>query len=828
MTGGTFARLTTSRNRSLVGNGKKGVGKGLITSETSETVLKTVTGIAVAFQDISDCDHLLTFIAKEMVEHLRASDCAVYLLSPSREFLTQKAAFYAPSPSGQKHVHDEKVALGRGVVGVVGATGVSSLINDPSKEPQYNGSAGPDRSVVCVPLMLDGHLIGVIECGALGLNRFPSADLHFLESVAAIGAMRIGALLALKNDRDKSRALYQANKELKQQALDRQQAEHALRTRQARLTDFAEAANDWTWEQDADFRFTQVNAHRNVPFLDNDEDVIGLTRWEVYGASPDQNEHWKKHVEDLRAHRTFRNFENPFVDKTGKEWVTTSSGVPFYSEDGAFAGYRGTVADVTELVRSKQKNEQFLTAIDHVSEGFALWGKDESLVMHNARMSELSGLPKEVLKRGLTFEGWVRSRLASGMIPEVGGDAEAWIQQRLAFFRRPEGTPFEVFRNGRWYRLQYIKLDDGSTVQTINDIQDYKSTQYRFELACSLAGVGVFEWDTEAKSGGWSESMVRLFRAQPDEYDPTLKVLFSRVSDEDKGFVRGALNQALDTGVAFSLECRFVRKDGSVFWGHWQGQLIGEFGANRWFGTLLDIDEQKAADKLKGEFTSTISHEIRTPLTSIKGSLDLVLSGVFGDLPEKAEELLQIGRRNSDRLLILVNDLLDVEKVAAGNIDFNMEQIPVAELLRDAHDLNLSYAGDLGINLVLSGQPESAIVNADKVRIQQVFANLISNAVKFSSPGADVEIWATLKGDFCEFSIRDYGTGIPNDFLPRLYDRFAQADGSDVRKVAGTGLGLSISKSLVEHQGGTLDCTTQEGVGTTFFFTLPIATQSAT
>lgn len=248
-------------------------------------------------------------------------------------------------------------------------------------------------------------------------------------------------------------------------------------------------------------------------------------------------------------------------------------------------------------------------------------------------------------------------------------------------------------------------------------------------------------------------------------------------------------------------------------------------------GFRVDITDLKKAkekaehaNKAKSEFISSMNHELRTPLTAIRGSLDLACSGVFGELPPKVFDILSIGQRNTKRLLLLVNDILDISRLEAGEFPYNIETLSSEEMLLSAVEVNEPYANErqIELNYLSTGEPFNVL--ADSNKIQQVLSNLISNAVKFSPEGATVELAARKEGEFCEFSVRDYGSGIPKEFESNLFGRFTQADSSDTRAAGGVGLGLSISRPIVEDLGGTISYETESGVGTTFRFTLPLAT----
>lgn len=237
---------------------------------------------------------------------------------------------------------------------------------------------------------------------------------------------------------------------------------------------------------------------------------------------------------------------------------------------------------------------------------------------------------------------------------------------------------------------------------------------------------------------------------------------------------------------------------------------------------IHDVTERLRVERLKNEFVSTVSHELRTPLTSIRGSLSLIKGGAAGKLNEKTKELLDIAHNNCERLIRLINDILDIEKIEAGKMDFVLQPTPIADLVNNAISINQAFGQKFNVKIELESDIPNVKVNVDKDRIIQVLTNLISNAVKFSPPNAAVGVTVNKKNHWVVVSVIDRGKGISEEFQHRIFQKFAQADSSNMRKQGGTGLGLSISKTIVERLGGTLEFKTKAEEGTTFYFQLPI------
>jgi PAS domain S-box-containing protein len=272
-------------------------------------------------------------------------------------------------------------------------------------------------------------------------------------------------------------------------------------------------------------------------------------------------------------------------------------------------------------------------------------------------------------------------------------------------------------------------------------------------------------------------------------------------------------------------ERRFIRKDGTTVWTNATETLVRDAHGNPecYVSVLQDISEFKRANQVKSEFVSMVSHELRTPLTSIRGSLGLVAGGVAGALPSAASNLIEIAKNNCERLIRLINDILDSEKIESGNIRFDLKDVPLAALLERALADNQGFAAEHGVRLALHVPQYPVQVHVDTDRLLQVVTNLLSNAVKFSPRDGTVDVSVAVVDGRARVEVRDRGPGIPEEFRARIFQKFAQADSSDTRARGGTGLGLNISRAIIERLHGTLGFTTGTGVGTTFAFELPLA-----
>jgi CheY-like chemotaxis protein len=237
---------------------------------------------------------------------------------------------------------------------------------------------------------------------------------------------------------------------------------------------------------------------------------------------------------------------------------------------------------------------------------------------------------------------------------------------------------------------------------------------------------------------------------------------------------------------------------------------------------LHDISVRREVERMKAEFVSTISHELRTPLTSIAGSLTLISGGAAGEIPSKAARLVGIARQNSERLIRLINEILDLEKAEAGKLDFALHVRSLRAEVASVAEFNRGFAQGLGVAIELEdGDDADVLIDSD--RLTQVLTNLISNAAKFSPPGGVVRVRIDReKPSEVRVTVSDHGPGIPAEFCARIFQKFAQADASDSRAKGGTGLGLSIAKTITEKLGGRIGFDTTPGKGTSFYVILPI------
>ena len=272
----------------------------------------------------------------------------------------------------------------------------------------------------------------------------------------------------------------------------------------------------------------------------------------------------------------------------------------------------------------------------------------------------------------------------------------------------------------------------------------------------------------------------------------------------------------------------FWRKDGTCFPVEYIARPLldthmNESAEMRAIGVVVaftDTTERRVLDRMKDEFISTVSHELRTPLTALRGALGLLTGGALEARPEKSQQMLEIAINNTDRLVRVVNDILDLERISSGKNELHLEIVRADDMLREA--VRMERIQTPGSDAHIFFAADEVSVWADPDRVLQVLRNLISNAVKFSDPDGEIHLTAcNLDDEVALFEVRDYGSGIPEDKLDDIFERFRQGDASDSRALGGTGLGLAICRSIVNQHGGRIWATSSPGKGTTFHFTLP-------
>jgi PAS domain S-box-containing protein len=397
-------------------------------------------------------------------------------------------------------------------------------------------------------------------------------------------------------------------------------------------------------------------------------------------------------------------------------------------------------------------------------------------------------------------------------------------------------------------RTRRIAIPGGETFVLCNgmDVTEQHSAEEALlmatrqrELILESAGDGIFGIDLEGKITFINNAGAEVLLYTPDQLtgmDVHDVILHSHDDGTPLSKDSSPILQALRRS-----ESIWMRDE--VFWRKDETAVPVEYTANplikegRISGMVIafqDVTERRRLERMKEEFISTVSHELRTPLTALRASLGLVASGSLDSRPEKMKQMVQMAIGNSERLMRLVNNILDFDRGEKGRLVLHRKQVEAVDLLRRAAGAAEHSATLAQINLEVDAA--STPVYADDERILQVFKELLTNAIKFSAPGTTIRLSAQLggmsalgrgelcfvrKGEVC-FIVEDEGAGMPPEKVARLFERFQQGDGSDTRALGGTGLGLALCRSIVEQHGGRIWADSVVGKGSRFYFTLPI------
>jgi PAS domain S-box-containing protein len=430
-----------------------------------------------------------------------------------------------------------------------------------------------------------------------------------------------------------------------------------------------------------------------------------------------------------------------------------------------------------------------------------------------ASKGEIDRLVEEHLSRPSRQSTWrdqvVPIGIALGVMLLVVGGFILWTRQlRKQVANRTE----ELERS-----LLEVKRSGRARERALDALQASES-RYRSLIQNMLGGLLVC--NDKGRIVLANPSSERLFGYDPGELvGKSVEVL---VPAADVREARAVLKRAFGQALGRITEWEGRRKDGTVF--PFELSMFDFDGPSGrlYAGNLVDISDRREISRMKDEFVSVVSHELRTPLTSMKASMQLLLADDDELSHDEGRELLTVALNNTERLVRIINDMLDVAKIEAGRLELKRRASAPAELVQMAV-LNVEHlARTTSIHLATAVAPVLPHVMVDPDRLVQALVNLLSNALKFAprnstvTVGAESPLFGTLR-----FWVHDSGKGIPPDQLARLFHKFQQLDSSDARRVPGTGLGLAITKALVEQHGGRVGVSSRPGEGTTFYFTLP-------
>lgn len=476
-----------------------------------------------------------------------------------------------------------------------------------------------------------------------------------------------------------------------------------------------------------------------------------------------------------------------------------------------------------------QASQLLRSTMNNIDEGVVVYDRDMRVLGWNPRFLELRRLKPSDIRIGMSVEEVMQ--LAEPITITIGGVTHESRNSLPGYgdLSRPfvgEATG----ASGLGLRMWGRPLAEGRYIVTVSDVTALRNSEAAYRdraarLNSTLDNVvdAIITINESGSIESWSKGAERLFGYSTDEV--LQRNVYKLMPDPHAGARGGYLHDDGNSG-----ERRVTGRRQQVEAVHKDGRRIPvDLGINEmridnrrlFVGIVRDISERLEIDRMKSGFVSTVSHELRTPLTSIGGSLGLLAGGAAGQLSSKAARLIDIAKQNSDRLVRLINDILDLEKVESGKLELRLERQRLTPIVEQAIELNRGYAEGFGVAIQLEADDIDGDVLVDHDRFIQVLTNLLSNAVKYSPREAVVRVAVRSIDNSVQVSVRDEGPGIPPEFEKRIFQKFSQADSSDTRAKGGTGLGLSIAKTFVERFGGTIDFDRGLAKGANFVVTLP-------
>jgi PAS domain S-box-containing protein len=394
-------------------------------------------------------------------------------------------------------------------------------------------------------------------------------------------------------------------------------------------------------------------------------------------------------------------------------------------------------------------------------------------------------------------------------------------QTKIELERRVVERTRDLQQTNQQLQLELLERQraEASLQQTEDDLRD---ALHRLNFHFENSPLAVVEWDREFRVSRWSATAEKVFGWTAPEVLGKHPHDWKFVTDEDVERMDGVMERLMSGKEScYVTTSRCFRRDGKTIECEWYNSaLLDDRGQMESVLSLaLDVTDRHQIERMKDEFVAIVSHELRTPLTSIYGSLSMLASGLLDLHSPKGKRLLDIAVDSTDRLMRLVNDILDIERIESGTVTTIKAVCTVMELMNKAVDIIQPLADNAGIILHVDCSGGQVWVDGD--RLIQTFTNLLSNAIKFSPNGSTVWFSSHKQGGQILFEVRDFGRGIPPDKLGLIFERFQQVDVSDARNGEGTGLGLSICKSIVQQHGGQIWVESTVGQGSTFSFMLP-------
>jgi PAS domain S-box-containing protein len=460
-----------------------------------------------------------------------------------------------------------------------------------------------------------------------------------------------------------------------------------------------------------------------------------------------------------------------------------------------------------QLMEALTPEDVARTLLPHVSEMSA--GRGSFLVDLNDRVVGTHGLSDEEAAQALKDLGSTdaeRTYQSEVVIPMKSG--------RMVVVSSPYTPFFGEDELGLLRRLAFLA---DLALERANLFQSLQGTHDRLLEAQELASIGSWEWDVRSDETTWSDELFRIFGMEPDSFTPTADSVIPMILEEDQGVMQDAISHALDEDERFDVEYRIRRPDGRVRYIHARAQTVRDEDGKvlKMIGTAQDISQRKAQEEFRDRFIANAAHELRTPMTTLVGFVQVLTKNRDRMTEKQMESALSAMSRSSQRLTVLVNNLLDISKLQAGALQLRLEPVEVNEIFQrvieanpppPGHKLDVETSGDLR-------------VSSDALRLEQVLVNLVTNAYRYG--GKNVTLRAENSGPHTKVSVCDDGPGVEAELVPSLFEPFAR--GSDSANIGGSGLGLAIVKMIVEALDGQVYYEPNEPTGASFVVRLQSA-----
>jgi PAS domain S-box-containing protein len=647
----------------------------------------------------------------------------------------------------------------------------------------------------------------------------------------------------------------------------REQAAALASHAQLRLFEMAEASSDWLWETGPDHRFTYFTSGAGARYGIDLNSNLGKTRWETSDLAWNP-EAWAQHRQDIEQHRPFRDFLFRKRMADGSFHYFRSSGKPFFDSAGTFLGYRGTGADVTaqraaddalaaareELRDSEIKYQSIAShipgAVYRTSggpdgrelflgeqiEGICGYSAKELMVGPIRCMDVIHPDDREMVNAATAAAIAARGPYVVDYRIIHRDGSIRWLQDKGQAVFGEDGQP--LFLDGVVFDVTERKKFETELAVTAADLATSES---RFRtLVANIPGV-VYrclidaDW-TDIYVSDYSETLTGY--PASDFIDKRVRSYASVTHPDDVGMIEKMVAHAIEQRRPLELDYRILHRNGEVRWVREYAQAVFDAAGRPAYldGIIFDITERKAfeaalsqakeqaesASHAKSEFLAVMSHELRTPLNAIIGFSEIVLRETFGPITNnRYREYVDDIRSSGAHLLALINDILDLSKAEAGQIELVEEPVEVAAVVEACAAMLSPRAQQAGVRIVTEVADGLPCLRGDERKMRQALLNLMTNGIKFTPPDGQVSVKARMAGDGLEIEVSDTGIGIAKDDIAKALSPFGQIDSALSRRHAGTGLGLPLTKRLIEAHGAKFSLVSDFGAGTIITMEFP-------